>query len=446
MVNSNDKTQAQLDLWCSAPGITFTSREAEENYRKRTKRIADAILLKKPDRVPIMPMWEYFYATYSGESCFDVLYNHEKATRAAKKTITELEPDAYQAPTFFCVGQLLDALDSKDLRWPGHGIGLNHGHQYVEAEHMKADEYGDFLNDPSDFMLRKYMPRVCGNLKAFESLSPFRNFFTYSTVYPSLFPFGTPEIAESIRKLVEAGEASVNYIKFLESFRREMAGLGFPAWAGSAALAPFDAIATTLRGTHGTALDMYRQPGALKAACEKFVGILVENAVFGAKMSGIPIVFMPLNKGTATSRDGKGGFMSPKQFEEFYWPTLKKMISGLVANGLVPNLFFEGDFTSRLEIIKDVPQGTCIYHFETVDIQKAKKILGGHVCFRGSVPIRSLVLGTPQEVRDSCKELIDVLGDGGGFIMDAAMASEDVKPENMRAMIEFTKEYGVYNK
>ena len=55
-----------------------------------------------------------------------------------------------------------------------------------------------------------------------------------------------------------------------------------------------------------------------------------------------------------------------------------------------------------------------------------------------------MCLGTPQEVKDCCRELIDVLGEGGGFIMDASMASEDIKPENMRAMIEFTKEYGVY--
>ncbi|MBA7569132.1 hypothetical protein ES708_10870 [subsurface metagenome] len=117
---------------------------------------------------------------------------------------------------------------------------------------------------------------------------------------------------------------------------------------------------------------------------------------------------------------------------------------GLIDEGLVPNLLIEGDFTSRLEIIKDVPKGTCIYHFEDIDIHKAKKILGDRVCIRGCVPMRLLVLGTPQEVRDYCKELIDVLGEGGGFIMDATMASEDVKPENMRAMIEFTKEYGVY--
>ena len=157
-----------------------------------------------------------------------------------------------------------------------------------------------------------------------------------------------------------------------------------------------------------------------------------------------PVVFVPLHKGTASTRDGKGGFMSLKQFEEFYWPTLRNLMGILIDNGFVPNLLCEGDFTSRLEIIKDVPPGTCIYHFEHIDIRKAKKVLGDRVCIRGCVPIHIMTLGTPDEVRAAAKEQIDVLGEGGGYIMDTTMASEQVKPANMKALIDFTKEYGVY--
>ena len=444
MEGAVNKTQEQLELWCSAPGIEFVSKEAEEAYKKRTKRIADAIQLKKPDRVPFIPMWEYFYARYSKVSCYDVMYNAEIARWAARKVVTELEPDAYQSPFFFCTGPLLDALDVKELRWPGHGIPFSNAHQFVEGEYMKADEYEALIKDPSDFMLTKYLPRVCGKLKAFEALSPLRNMFAYYTMFPGLAALGTEEGMEAGRALLEAAEASLSYIKFLSSFDKEMNELGFPTSAGALSLAPFDAIGDTLRGTKGMMLDMYRQPEVVKEACEKFVWILLDMAVSSAKRSGVPIIFIPLHKGMASSRDGKGGFMSLKQFEEFYWPTLKKLISGLVDNGLVPSLLIEGDYTSRLDIIKDVPEGKCVYHFEQIDIRKAKKILSDRVCIRGSVPIQLMCLGTPQEVKDYCKELIDVLGEGGGFIMDASMASEDIKPENMRAMIEFTKEYSVY--
>lgn len=41
-------------------------------------------------------------------------------------------------------------------------------------------------------------------------------------------------------------------------------------------------------------------------------------------------------------------------------------------------------------------------------------------------------------------QLIDIIGHGGGFIMDASTQFDDAKPENAKAMFEFTKEYGVY--
>jgi uroporphyrinogen-III decarboxylase len=444
MEKAVDKTAEQLDTWVSAQHIDFVSAEAKENYRARAKRIADAIQLKQPDRVPIIPMWEFFYARYAKVSVHDVLYNPEIARWACKKTITELAPDAYESPFFFPTGPLYDALDFKQLKWPGHGISYSMGWQFVEGEYMKADEYEALINDPTDFVLRMFLPRVCGSLKALEGLLPIREWFGYYSMYTQLAVLGTPEGKEAVNALLKAGEATLNYLNFLTSFDTEMNALGFPTQFGSPSLAPFDAIGDTLRGTQGIMLDMYRQPDVLKEACEKFVWIVFNMALAGAKATKHPNVFIPLHKGTAGRPDGRGGFMSLAQFEEFYWPTLRKLMLKLIDVGLVPNLLIEGDYTSRLEIIKDVPKGKCIYHFETVDIHKAKKILGDRVCIRGSVPLGLMATGTPEQVRDYCKKLIDVLGEGGGFVMDASCASEDARVENMKAMIEFTKEYGVY--
>ena len=160
----------------------------------------------------------------------------------------------------------------------------------------------------------------------------------------------------------------------------------------------------------------YGQPDVLKLACEKIVGIMAEYTMNAARAAGNhPIVFIPLHKGTASTRDGKGGLMSLEQFEEFYWPTLRKLMMILIDNGFVPNLLIEGDYTSRLEIIKDVPPGTCIYHFEHIDLHRAKKILGDRVCIKGFVPIHLMILGTPDDVRAAAKEQIDILDEGGGY-------------------------------
>ena len=56
----------------------------------------------------------------------------------------------------------------------------------------------------------------------------------------------------------------------------------------------------------------------------------------------------------------------------------------------------------------------------------------------------TLNLGTSQEVKDYCKKLIDTVGKGGGFIMSNGAFLNEAKPENVKAMIDFTKEYGVH--
>jgi uroporphyrinogen-III decarboxylase len=119
-------------------------------------------------------------------------------------------------------------------------------------------------------------------------------------------------------------------------------------------------------------------------------------------------------------------------------------MTGLIDEGLVPMPLFEGEYTSRLEIIKDIPKGKAIYWFEKVDIYKAKEILGDTVCFRGNVPGSLLHVGTAQQVRDYVKELIDAVGKGGGLMVDCGIWFDEAKHENVKAMVEFTKEYGVY--
>jgi hypothetical protein len=57
-----------------------------------------------------------------------------------------------------------------------------------------------------------------------------------------------------------------------------------------------------------------------------------------------------------------------------------------------------------------------------------------------------LAFGTPDQVKARCKEIIDGVAGDGGYIMDAsAIMQNDALPENVRAMTEFTREYGVYD-
>ena len=60
----------------------------------------------------------------------------------------------------------------------------------------------------------------------------------------------------------------------------------------------------------------------------------------------------------------------------------------------------------------DVPPGKVCYWFDHVDMARAKEVLGGKACIAGNVPIALLSVGTPDEVRAYCRNLIDTVGQG----------------------------------
>jgi uroporphyrinogen-III decarboxylase len=122
----------------------------------------------------------------------------------------------------------------------------------------------------------------------------------------------------------------------------------------------------------------------------------------------------------------------------------KKIIRYLLDRGAIPCLFFEGNFITRLEYLLDFPKASILAQLDTTDIFKAKEILKGHTCIRGNVPSSLLGMGTVQEVKDHCKKLIDGVGKGGGFILAPRGSTDEAKPENLKAWIDFTKEYGRY--
>lgn len=409
----------------------------EELYGEREKRVNDAIHLKEPDRVPVMSLFGFFPAKYTGITFEDAMHDYDKMMKAWVDTYTDFQPDTYENPfPLFFLGPTLGALDSKQLKWPGHGVGAMSSYQFVEGEHMKADEYDEFLFDPTDFMLRKFWPRIFQSVKAFKKLPPLSDIISYNMGLTRFAAFDNPEIINAIEALLKAAKEAKRMISGTIEFAKRMKGLAFPMQFASGTQAPFDTLSDYFRGTTGTMLDMFRHPDKILEATEKLLPIMLRLGLT-AKKRDVSRVFIPLHKGL-------DGFMSPEQFKTFYWPTLKRLVLGLIDEGLDPFVLWEGDCTSRLELIGDIPKGKAVYWFERTDIFKAKEVLGDTVCIRGNVPLSIMSTGTPDDVKDYCKKLIDVVGKGGGFIMDSSTVLDDAKPENVKAMIDFTKEYGVY--
>ncbi|MDP6179562.1 MAG: uroporphyrinogen decarboxylase family protein [Desulfatiglandales bacterium] len=412
-------------------------RTPEKLHNEREKRVYDAIQLKEADRVPMMVLSGFFPAYYAGITCKEAMYDMDKIMQAWTKFSEDFQPDMVDNPfTTRFLGGVLEALDCNHLKWPGHGLDEMAGYQFVEGEYMKEDEYDQWIYDPTDFVVRTYWPRVFGVLKPFEKLPPLHDIMSYYMGLTKFAVFGTPEIIEALEALTNTAKKAKEMIEGAMAWAAKCKELGFPLQAGSLTQAPFDTISDFMRGTRGAMLDMFRRPDKLLETTEKLLPMMLKLGLT-AKARGVPRVFIPLHKGL-------DGFISQDQFKTFYWPTLKKLIEGLIKEDCTPFVFWEGDVESRLEMIGDIPSGKAVYGFEQTDMFKAKEVLGDNVCLKGNVPLSLLAAGTSDDVKGYCKKLIDVVGKGGGFIMDSSTVIDDAKPENVKAMFEFTKKYGSY--
>lgn len=413
--------------------------DAAELYQQREKRVQDAIALRVPDRVPVLVLFAFFPARYCGMTIQELMYDPEKLFQTQWKTMVDFEPDMDNNPFGLrYLGPILETLDFKPLKWPGHGLTSDHTYQYVEGEYMKVEEYDHFLLDPTDFMIRKFWPRIFGTLQGLQQLPPLHNIISYYLGISMGFrAFAQPEVKAALETLVKAGEKSLEIATYSSRFTQQAREAGFPMQYGAVTQAPFDTLSDFFRGMKGTMLDLYRRPQKVIQACEKLLPFMLEMAVNGTRASGNPRVFIPIHWGLDS-------FMSPEQFKKFFWPTLRELMVALIHEGLNPCPLWEGNCTARLEIIKDIPAGKACYAFEATDMVKAKEILGGTVCIRGNVPLSIMATGTPDKVRAYCKTLIDTVAKGGGYIMDTSTGLDDAKPENVKALFDFTREYGVY--
>jgi uroporphyrinogen-III decarboxylase len=407
--------------------------------RERAKRLDDVINLRQPDRVPIMMPISYMLAEIGGITKQELIDNPDKCQELLEQAALEYQPDSIFGPMpadsrpYLLLGDRMTA-------WPGHQLAPDNQYQFVEHEFMKAEDYDDFLEDPSDWAIRKYLPRAYEKLEGFALLPPLAMFVAGSYFLSNVAGFGMGPLAESFRAFAKVIQAVADgTVRVIEGAQR-MAALGFPGsvLAGAGIEAPFDLMSDTLRGMRGIMLDLMQRPDKLLAAEEKVAKFQLEFAISMCKVTGMGNAFIPLHRGS-------DGFMSLKQFEKFYWPQLKYVMETLIENGIRPVVFYEGIWDQRLEYLAELPKGKSIGWFQASDIFKVKDIVGDTMCIIGGMPNSMLAAGTPDEIRARTKKVCEYVGKGGGFMMCTGVGEMGgSRPELVRAWVDATKEFGVY--
>ncbi len=407
---------------------------------ERTKRMTDAYAMRIPDRVPIVLNFNYMLARLGGITNQELEEDHQKAQALLEKWAHFYEPDVAAGISFGFRPQPSLILGDRQTQWPGHGVDPMAPFQFVEGEYMKAEEYDAFIDDPTDFTLRKFLPRAFGALEALADLPRLAILLTGYSAVGITRAFSAAPVMAAFEALARAGKQVEELGAAARASAKRMEALGFPTSLGTSALvsSPFDFLSDTLRGMRGIMLDMYRCPDKLLAAEEKVIPIAVDYAVAAARRTGNRYCSVPLHRGS-------DGFMSIKQFETFYWPQLKAMLLGMIDGGVTPSVFWEGCYDGRLHYLRELPKGRVIGRFDRSNLFKVKEMLGDTMCIQAGFPVSLLQAGSPEQVRALTKELCEVVGKDGGFIMGTNSAMNDCNAELVKAWVDATKEYGVYN-
>lgn len=410
--------------------------QAKAAYDARWQRIMDCVALRQPDRMPVSLFATFWLAKYGGMTNRQLMYDYDKVKELGERAILEFEPDIHSPMVLqIAVGPSLEAAEFKQLRWPGHGVGDTQPYQYLDREYMTAQEYDEFLEDPTGFYLSKYLPRVAGVFEGLDQI-PYLPGLHYFRLLSGMIPFVNPRVLASMQKVIKAAEEVKRLNDYQLEFATRMKMLGFPASYASTSIAPYDLIGDYFRGATGMMKDLYRNKDKLLQLLDKAVGFILRQTLISARQWGHPIIFIP----THWAPDA---FMSGQQFATFWWPSFRKLLLGLIDAGLIPMPLWEADCSKRLEVIRDVPPGKCIYWFERTDMVKAFEVLGDVVALRGNISPSLLTTGTPAEVDAAVRHLAEnVFHKGGKLILDAAFGLPDETPvENVRAMFAAARKY-----
>lgn len=398
------------------------TNDMERLYNERLKRYTTAMRNEKPDMIPIRPFVAEFTAKYAGLTCQDVTHDFNKAFEAARKCAADFDWDAVVSNMVYVWTGLTEALGLKYYGVPGLHVPADTGFQYREPPEgeafMKPDEYDELIDDPTAFLYNKWLPRVSMDIMGQGESGLYRNNLA----------------------LVKGGMAMMQYFM---SFGQQNALLRSESGTVSAIAgilkAPFDIIGDKLRGFMGLTMDMFERPEKVLAACEALMPHLLHVALSTADSEKqVPVGFW-MHRGCVP-------FVTPAQFESHYWPTLKPIIETLWAHGHQTLFYAEGDWNFHLDRFLELPEASIVYHADQSDIEEAHKKIGHRFCLSGGIPNFLLSFKTPKEVREHCKKVIDAVAGDGGYILDAsAIMQNDTQEENLRAMTEFVRDYGVYS-
>ena len=267
--------------------------------------------------------------------------------------------------------------------------------------------------------------------------------FYFENIIPRIGKFKDQQDAiEKLARMAEEEQKELNYVsnwtkQFTEGFGCVMSNPVGSLCSGTIMLFNY------LRGMKGFATDMRRRPALVKEASQVIFNVCGGFRAFD-KYKGeqtdwaFPVSFSCLEHTV----------MNPKQFGEFIWPYMEVFIKKVTDMDITGYFFCEGGVSNMLDYLKEAPSGHFMLWQEMDDIRMLKKELP-QLAHAGGMPVDILGSATPEKCVDYAKGLIDDIGFDGKYIFCTnkfPTYKNDCNRENLTAVLDFIRDYGVYNK
>lgn len=372
------------------------------DYKAKLKRKEEAINHIESDHVPVIMMQTTWGISYANTKISDVFYDRKRMAQLGSAPLKDLYTD------FMLGGSLpapMAAYDFLQPETPQYFISDDgHTMQHKEISPMKADEYSQLIANP-----KRYLENV---------------------ILPRRYPILNRPYPENYKVFKGAYEAVVDFMQgmmYLAEYQKTE--FGIPAFFDGSSYMPMDYMMDFLRGFRGTMSDMRRHPEELKEALNALTDYLLP-LYLGPNVPKGGVLMAPLHAPP---------FLSPKQFDEFYWPSFKRVIDAANKKGVRVLLGLEGDWTPHIEKLKEFPKNSLIGTIENVDMFWAKKAVGDYITLIGGMPCNLLKHGTKEECINLTKKLIDECGPNGGYIFSTdklLMSPGDINIDNYKACLD----------
>jgi hypothetical protein len=361
------------------------------------ERLAAAIALKEPDRVPVSPFIIYHIAATAGISMRDYVWDVDACHGASLKT-------------FHYYDDLLDTMNLTPMRFAFTAT----------APILYSALYYDwrFFDDE--------MPQFMESVQAGPEI--------YARVMKRGFT------AMRTYKRVTRREILITMTLHLFKHFRWM-----NYWEKKCDVVPWQQAISYLpaemmlfyRGEQGFT-DLLDSPEKIIEINEKYNTRIIATTLRLARILRARNICIPSLKFSSS-------MVSPRMFERFAWPWLKQQVLEYSKAGYLVILHLDGNWNPLFEYFTELPPGSAVMELDISDMSHAKSVLGKTLCIKGNVDPALLAFGSKEEVETACKRLIDGCASGGGFILSSGCeAPPNSKPENIRAMLRCAVDYGRY--